>query len=150
MLVGSHGTADLSVRHFFNSLFESSNVSLALHIPPRHFESEGNGFSVYAVGATNAEEILVCYRLFCQNRCQLLQFVQKQVSGTAELDGKGGVNDIAGSQPSMDVSPGWSHVFSDIGHKGDDIVMYGALYFRNPLEIEASFGFDLSNCFRRD
>ena len=102
--VGAHGAADLADGDRLLSLGQAMALTAQL-IPPRgEFEAEGGRFSVDAMGAADADGLLVLQGLLADGVHEGPQALLQQLRGLHELEGEAGVPDIVRGEADMDVA----------------------------------------------
>ena len=122
-------------------------ISLHLVIPEGHFQAEGDGFCMDAMGSADHEGFFILKGLLLEYGQELVDILEDQVRGLFQEQGQGSVEDIGRGESVMEVFREGTDIFSHAGQKGDDIVFRLFLDFIHPLNIKGGLLPDLFHGF---
>ena len=148
--VSAHRAGELAHSDDLLRMLDALDVAVHLVHPEEQLQTEGHRLGVDAVGAPDAGRVLEFYRASRQHRAEFFQVVENDVRRFLHHHAEGGVLDVAGGQPLVDVFRIVAHVFRHVRQKGDDVVVRDFLDLMDALEVEIRLLTDILRGFLRD
>jgi hypothetical protein len=131
-------------------LLEAAPVALQIGVVQGQNESKGGWFGVDAVGASDHDRVAVFVGAGFDGFGKGVKATQEQIAGIAHEDSVGGIHDIGGGQPEVEVAGRRANLLGEGGCKSDDVVASSLFDFSNARDGKPCFGADLSVGFGWD
>ena len=142
MAVGAHRAADLAHGQPREGGPQALPVAVELEGPARELQAERRRLGVDAVGAAHHQRGAVLAGAGDDRRHGRVEVRQEPLARRAQLEGQGGVDDIAAGQAQVQVAARRADRLGDLADEGDDVVIGGALDLGDAGHVDARRGLE--------
>ena len=102
-----------------------------------HLQAEGHRLGMNAMGATDADGVLVFEGAALGGSEQGVEIGQQKIGCFGQLDVEAGVEHVRGGHALMDETGVWADDFGKMGQKRYDVVLGFALDLVNPVDVKS-------------